>query len=63
MAELASLIQVQPSPIADDVVFQRMNKHAHGFSENEQECALGHRVDEKARRQHAVARHAGLGAT
>jgi hypothetical protein len=44
----ASVLQVQPSPSADDAVFAEMEEHAKRHYESRQQAAIRHRVDQEA---------------
>ena len=46
----ASVLQVQPSPSADDAVWAEMNEHAQQHFESRQQAAIRHRVDMEAQR-------------
>ena len=56
----ASVLQVQPSPSADDAVWAEMNEHAQQHFESRQQAAIRHRVDMEAQRMLQGVRSAAL---
>ena len=56
----ASVLQVQPSPSADDSVFEEMGEHAKLHYESRQQAAIRHRVDQEAARMLRGVRSAAL---
>ena len=56
----AAVIFVQPSPSADDALFEEMAKNSHRLWENEAQRQLRHRVDEEARQRMRGERHGDL---
>ena len=56
----ASILQVQPSPSADDAVFAEMEEHAKQHYESRQQAAIRHRVDAEAQRMMQGVRSAAL---
>ena len=56
----ASLMQVQPSPSADDAVFAELEEHSKLHYESKQQAAIRHRVDQEAQRMMQGVRSAAL---
>ena len=55
-----AVIHVQPSPSADDALFEVMAERHKAYWENEQDRRLRHRVDEETRLQYSSERHSDL---
>ena len=56
----ASILQVQPSPSADDAVFEEIDEHHRQHHESQKQAAIRHRVDLEAARMLRGVRSAAL---
>jgi hypothetical protein len=55
-----AVIHVQPSPSADDALFEAIAQHHQTHFENEQERRMRHQVDEQTRQNYMGERHGDL---